>query len=498
MRRVLVRRKAQSIVPLAAFLCCSSAEAQVSSLFLEEWDLHFGFSRTSARIAAMGDAYVAIEDESSEIGMWDYGRNVAGFLDDRDAWTGDFWGAASNRNRRTFGLPSSGENSEGGVQISFRSYQRALGLEFNLTRSSFEQGAGIAFERHKFGGPAVTAVGNQTLGDKIVLGAAYTIINEEDEVTAPNALSIAHNSERRNYSFGLLYYLTDDLALGGNLLLSKNPIEGISENALHRDVYEWDRPATEFGVQAIYGGRGALQGGAYLSRHLVDGGEMVDVSWAREFLFNPSGIDLSLRVPVLNEEFKEIETGTRWFYKLGGAQLGAAVQYNDGSYDVDADPTWSSFLTSTNDDFTDTRITLGAGFRPHSRLLVAGQLSSRTRETQSIIFDSAVTETLDRGAVHVGAEYFWVSNLILRGGYVIGSDTEETARRASGSRPGSSAKNEFDRNVISGGLGWIPRGGVFQLDLSIALTDGEATAPSSLSDNTDGFTFVLSGRSILK
>jgi hypothetical protein len=201
---------------------------------------------------------------------------------------------------------------------------------------------------------------------------------------------------------------------------------------------------------------------------------------------------------VLNEEFKEIEAGTRWFYKLGGVQLGAAVQYNDGTYDVDADPTWSSFLPSTNDDFTDTRIAMGAGFRPLSKLLLTGQLSSRTRETQSIVFENVLDRSRDRGAVHVGAEYFWVSDLILRGGYVIGSDTEETTLRASRSRPGTNEKNEFDRNVIAAGLGWIPRGGVFQLDLAIALTDGEATAPSTLSDNSDGFTFVLSGRTILK
>jgi hypothetical protein len=477
--------------------CPVVAQAQISSLFLEEWDLEFGFSRTSARLAAMGDAAVGVEDESAEIGMWDYGRNVAGFLDDRDAWTGDFWGAATNRNRRTSGLPSSGENAEGGIQISFRSYQRALGLEFNLTRSTFEDGVGIGFERHKFSGPTVSFVGNQTVGDKLVLGGALTLIDEEDEVTAPNALSIAHSSNRTNYSFGAVYYLLDDLSLGGSLLLGKNPVRGVSENALHRDVYEWDRPATEFGLQAVYGEGKDLQGAVYLSRHLLDGGEVVEVSWAREFLFNPSGIDLSLRVPVLNEEFKEVEIGSRWLYRLGRRfNLGAQVQYNDGSYDVDADPTWSSFLSSRNDDFTDTRISVGVGVRPHERVLLAGQLASRTRDTQRLVFENRFDLKDERGSVNLGIEYFWVSNLILRGGYVIGTETTESTLR--GQAGDTTTREEFDRNRVTGGIGWTPLGGIFQIDVAFALADGEATSPITLSDRTDGLSFAVSGRTILK
>ena len=114
--------------------------AQISTLFLDPWDIDYSYSRSSARLGALGNAWVAIEDESNEINLWDYGNNVAGFLDDRDAWSGDFWASSVTRDRSPVEVKGSGAGTETGFQLSFRNWQRALGVEGSFTSAAVEDG----------------------------------------------------------------------------------------------------------------------------------------------------------------------------------------------------------------------------------------------------------------------------------------------------------------------------------------------------------------------
>lgn len=165
-----------------AGLLVGDAQAQISSTFLEEWDLSYQFSRNSARREALAGISASLQDESNEINMWDYGRNVAGFLGDRDAWAGDFWVTLADRERRVSTVGSSGSLIESGIQLSFRSYSRALGLEGNLTVVEDEATAEQA--NRKFTGPTVSFIGNQVLGN-FVLGAAITSVSEDENLDSP-------------------------------------------------------------------------------------------------------------------------------------------------------------------------------------------------------------------------------------------------------------------------------------------------------------------------
>ena len=446
----------------------------------------------------MAGVWVATPDETTEINFWDYGRNVAGFLDDRDAWTGDFWAASANRNRRAQGIPSSGDNAEGGVQLAFRSFSRALGVEASLTDSNVEDGIGTEFERHSFGGPTVSVVANQAFGGddagvgSLVLGGALSVVNETDDVNATNQLAVAHDTDRIDYQFGAVYIPTSTISVGASLSLSDNSLSGLSESGLHRDRYTWDRPITEFGGQVLFE-RGRLQGGAFVHRSILDGGELLNVSWAREFALNPSGVDLELRVPILDEERKQTTFGTRWRVGLSNRLLaGASVEIVSGTYDAIANPTWSSFQGTTSDEFDRTEISLGIAARPIPRLLASAQLDVITGELIEEALETLTTTDDEASTFRAGLEYLWVSDLVLRGGVAIGTETLDVSDTI------GMTSNEFDRVLYSGGVGWLPRGGVFAVDLAFGFTDVEASSPSDLVDTTDGLSFSLSGRTLFR
>jgi len=483
-----------SLVTVALTTGASPVRAQISSLFLDEWDIAYRFSQNSARVDAMAGIWASLEDESQEINMWDFGENPAGFILDRDAWTGDFWATASNRDRRTATIPSSGEGAEGGLQISFRSYERALGVEGTLTSATVEGGDGIDFEKHEFSGPFIRLVGNQFIGDNLVFGLGVDLISEEDKVTSPNALAIAHDTDRTNWRLGLVYFLGDKIDLGGTLLLSTNSITGESKDGLHRDIYDWDRPVTEFGLQGIYGPGSDFQVGVFARRTLLDGGEVLDVSWAREFFLNPTeGFDLELRIPIVDEELTQTTLGGRVLADVGERlQLGGGLTYRATEYDVLAHPTWSRFLSTTDEETTDLEFSAGIGFRPHSRLGLYGQIDVGDRSTDSIEFESTRTIDTSLTGFRAGVEYFWFNEVALRAGGELLTTSVDNAYQ------GDTTSRERERTRITGGIGWVPRGGVFVLDAAIGFVNGELTDPQTFSDDLDGWTFTLTGRSLIR
>ena len=344
----------------------------------------------------------------------------------------------------------------------------------------------------------MSVVANQAFGGddagvgSLVLGGALTVINESDDVNATNQLAVAHDTDRIDYQFGAVYIPARSISVGASLSLSDNSLSGLSESGLHRDRYTWDRPVTEFGGQILFE-RGRLEGGAFVRRSILDGGELLNVSWAREFGLNPSGVDLELRVPILDEERKQTTFGTRWRIGLSNRLLaGASVEVISGTYDATANPTWSSFQGTTSDEFDATRISLGLAGRPIPRLLASAQLDVLTGELTQEALETLTTTDDEMSTFRAGVEYLWVSDLVLRGGVAFGTETLDIADTI------SSSSTEFDRVLYTGGLGWLPRGGVFAIDLAVGFTDVEASSPSDLADTTDGLSFSLSGRTLFR
>lgn len=493
MRNVKVRRMRVigfALAAGAALAAAPPASAQVSSLFLDRWDLGFRLNRTSARLDAMGGTWVSLADESREINMWDYGNNVAGFIDDRDAWTGDFWASTRDLNRRTGTVGSSGEVLESGIQLSFRSFERALGLEGNLTVARDDQGGGG--DRRKFSGPDVSVVGNHAIGESVVVGLGLRMIDEEENTTSRDPLAVEHNTGRTDLSVGLVYYLGDKLDLGASATFTRNRTTGVSEDGLHRDQYDWDRPSTEVGVQAIYGAESRLQGGAFFRYVRLDGGEELDISWSREFFLNPSGVDLSIRVPLLKEELKQTEAGTRWLASLSDRlDVGAALSYLSGTYDARVNPTFPSISETADEEFTSTTLSGGLAIYPVKRVSLAGQLDVGQRDEDAIVFDAVQTTTSKVKGAGGGVEYFIRPYLALRGGFRFERRTEDMELE------GETTSTEFDETQILGGVGWAPGGGIFLLDAALGFTNGQMN-DSAVPDETNGILFTVTGRTLFR
>jgi hypothetical protein len=480
-----------SLLALCATLAPTErSAAQVSSIFLDRWDLGFSLSRTSARLDAMGQPWVALVDESREINLWDYGGNVAGFIDDRDAWTGDFWARTRDVDRRTGSVGSSGEIVESGVQLSFRSFERALGIEGNLTVGRDEQGGGG--DKRKFTGPDVSLVGNQAIGESAVVGVGLRLIDEEEKTTSNDPLAIEHDTSRTDLSVGLAYYVGTKLDLGASATFTRNRTTGVSEDGLHRDQYDWDRPSVDVGVQVVYGAQSSLQGGAFYRYSRLDGGEELDISWSREFFLNPSGVDLSIRVPLVKEELKQSELGTRWLVAVSDiVDIGAAVSYLSGTYDASVDATFPSISRSADEEFTSTTLNAGLAVHPVSGVSLAGQIDVGERELDGIVFDAPQTTTSNVTGFGGGLEYFVRPYLALRGGFRFQRDTEDVELE------GEVTSTEFEETRILGGVGWAPSGGIFLLDMAIGFSDGEST-DSAVRDETNGILFTLTGRTLFR
>ncbi len=487
----LTTRIVGGVVLLSCAVGVTSAAAQFSSVFLDNWNLGHEFSRNSARLDALAGAWVSLEDESREINMWDYGRNVAGFLLDRDAWTGDFWAKVEDIDRRASGEPSSGSVSEGGFQAAFRSYDRAIGVEGTLTQG--EDYSGEESAKHTFSGPRIGVVGNLALSESLFLGLAISQIDEKEKIVSGNPLAAEHTTSRTDWQFGAVYFLSSKIDLGASLQLSNNRIKGVSQDGLHRDEYDWDRPITEYGAQIIYGAESDLQGGAYVNWTKLDGGEVLRVSWAREFFLNPSGVDLSINVPTLSEDLSASSAGTRWFYRLiNGIDVGAAAQYTSGDYSVVVNPTFPSLNRTMERSFTEMKLSMGLGLTPISDLSILGQVDVQRLETDAVVLENA-SERIERTTkIGGGLEYFARPSLVLRGGFAWSTYADEF------DFVGELTKTEYTSTDYTGGIGWSPRGGFFILDVAIGFGQRSADTPLDLVDDSDSYMITVTGRTLLR
>jgi len=469
------------------------AAAQISPNFLDQWGLNFEFSRTSARRDALAGITVPIEDETSEINMWDYGRNVAGFLFDRDAWSGDFWASSRNLDRTSAGSGQSGRMVESGIQLAFRSRadDRALGLEGNLT--SVEDQDPSRGEKHEFSGPVLGAVANQRIGESLVLGLGVVYLSEDEKVVSNDPLAVQHSTRRTDWRFGLVYYLGTKLDLGLTFTYANNRITGLSVDGFHRDKYDWDRPITELGAQIVYGDQSNLQGGIFGKYRILNGGEIMRLSWSREFFLNPSGVDLSLDVPLVNEKLRTAEAGTRWLWKVFKAlNLGVSGQYLSGTYEAEVNPTFPSFVEAADQEFEALHASGGVAIWLTQRFGLYGQADALEETLDEVVQEGIQKTTRTSLGARLGLEWFWRPEIAVR----LGGHLRQVRDEFEGVTDVS--KVEYDELVYTGGLGWAPGGGLVQLDAAIGFTDRSAKEPEDLTDTTDGYAISLTARTLFQ
>lgn len=290
-----------------------------------------------------------------------------------------------------------------------------------------------------------------------------------------------------------MYWLGDKIDLGANLTVSNNRITGFSSDAFHRDKYDWDRPVTEVGFQAIYGAGSDVSGGAFVRHTRLDGGEVLSISWSREFFINPSGVDLNLSVPLLDEELKETVFGTKWLVRIARAvDVGVEAAHETGTYVTEGDPTFSTFVPTTDNEFDATRVSGGLAVRPASRVSLFGQVDVSDETEDRIEIEGAFAADRSVFGLRGAVEYFWTRHVALRLG------GERTTWTRDDTAPGGTTSVDFERTRVTGGVGWAPRGGVFLLDLAGGVTSTSATEPASFEDETDGFTLSVTGRTLFR
>ena len=113
-------------------------------------------------------------------------------------------------------------------------------------------------------------------------------------------------------------------------------------------------------------------------------------------------------------------------------------------------------------------------------------------DLDDIVRDETQNSTRDGSGFRAGIEYFWRPSLTLRAGAEILTATDEVKSRL------LNESDEFDSTRWTGGIGWAPRGGMFQMDAAIGFTEIDASDPAVLHDTADGIAFVLSGRTLFR
>ena len=447
-------------------LAAGAASPQAIDWLAETADVEFIRESGSARLDAMGGLRLAIPDEGAELNLSDYGSNLSGVLWDSDGRRWETWGRSStrvddfhdaqgrrNRVRR--------EIFEVGGEITWRGAgNRLLGLDYVLNQFDTTQERG---DDSKIRGPLWGGFVGQRIG-RFVLSGAFRVQSDNQDLVSDNVFAIRHEGGGQRYS-GSLAYRGEAFDVGLDAERQVNAIDGISrdEARFHTDRLLWRRPVAVYTGSAVWRISESVRGGAKLRAVRVDGRQEVTVSWSDRMPQNPSRENYRDRGGTFDEEVRGLEAASRWEMRpfetltigaegeIGRVETSIYEGYNYKGSRREQDTRTRSF-----------RAGAGAGYEMFEGRLRIGIEGHLQREDLEERFVEGIEETASRTAdLRVGLEWFATDRIAIRGGYMRTSwDADLDAPRTLG----------FG-NTGTFGLGFVPAGGLVQLDAAVRYHD---------------------------
>ena len=304
-----------AILLTAPWAGVAQASAQVSEAWLHATPIEALSGWRSARLVAMGDLHVAVEDPFQQLNAYDFSDNPAGLLDARDSSWVEQGSAYDGFHDRYYGVSHSAISRRGGVRGAVRSEGYVLGLDFlygsmsasrhDLIRtpdngrfirdfdiplvSSSQPLAGDRTVGASVASPAIALTYARRFRPWLTLGARFGYREESEDRRIDDPYDLDAESRATEYTGGAVVRLPRighavQLAGFGSYIQSR--VDARSESPLNDDRFEWSRPQVGYGAELIVR-TGWLRGIVDGRHRSYDGEQIARVNWAPQFFLNP-------------------------------------------------------------------------------------------------------------------------------------------------------------------------------------------------------------------
>ena len=448
------------IAVLIGLLSAAPADATIREWLMQRAGLDPAVlkSAPSVRLAGMGDVGLCVMDESNEINVRDFGRNVAGVLDDSDRWAVESWFGSTRQQAETAASSSERTFGQAGVQAIRHDEWRALGADVNWTFYEEKINPG---DWARVRGPLTSALVNQRIGP-VTLGLIVGRETENEDRISPDYFSLGHRQDRWVGQLGARF-LHAGWRFAAGWGFERGEVKGtsIDYSRFHHDEFTWVRPVDRFSCAVIFPFGPQSEGGIrghFMSR---TGGETAIRSESAESRQNASGGDILLTdIVTFHEEETDSEVSTLWRIHLGeGTTLGIAGRYAAWEWDVTEGLNFKG--SNRTGRWENNQVSAGIGLshtllngRLRTALQARGAQGDVTSEDKLGLFEATARSAM----ATLGAEAFLSEEVVLRaslmaGGRDLDIDAPLTLVRMTG---------------ISGGISWLPMGGGVQVHAALS------------------------------
>jgi hypothetical protein len=454
------------LCPLFALFSANGASAQAIDWLSGESGITISRETGSARLDAMGGLSIVVPDESNELNLSDYGENLSGMLRDSDGRRWESWARSSERkadSRNGSGVRTRVRDSvtELGGRITWRRPgHRFLGLEYR--HDSFVNDVEQA-EKSKIRGPWWGGMIGQVFGPFTASGS-IRLQSDNEDLRTDNIFAVRHRSSGVHYT-GALSYLAGAMEVGLQMERSVVTIDGVSrdESRFHEDELTWRRPSTIYSGVLLWSPAKRVDGAVRVQILDLNGRQEVKVSWSDRMPQNPGRENFRTSAGTFDEEISGLSLGTRWQARITEPLLVAMeLERSQEEELVTEGHNYKGSRRQLDIERTTTRATAGAGYELNGGRLRIGVEGSLTRHVEEERLLSGAIEVTSRLlGLHTGVEYFVNDVVALRAGLVrVARDDDLDGPRTL-----------LLGNALTFGAGYVPRGGLVQIDLGVGFRD---------------------------
>lgn len=341
----------------------SAASAQVARAWSNDTPLDPYTAWRGARVQAMGDLSVAVEDDRNPLNAYGYSGNPAGFLTSRDTSYVEQGTVYRDYFDRYYGRGNSVLSRENSVRVGWLPGSKwAIGadLRYSTMRAS-RHDQGTVEDRSRFirdfdvslPDYFIPRTGDRTIGAGVdfpsasviyarkfrswfTLGGRFTRRSEqEDRKVLNDPYDFDNQSSASEIGGGIVLHpamIADKMELGVYASWTGNNLKGISTSSFNEDTYELKRPEVSWGSQLVTH-LGWVEGIVEGRHHSYDGEQIARVNWAPQFFLNPYPSELdqnfvfkkrwtSAIVGLRHNEFR-----TRWMANVPGTPMHVGARY---------------------------------------------------------------------------------------------------------------------------------------------------------------------------
>lgn len=472
LKHAVSRLLASAAAVLGVLAAAPGAEAQLVFDRLVLVPAHLTSGVGTVRLDGMGGFETTVRDENQEINLLDFANNPAGFGDDRDSWTIDL---RYDHQEVTEGVQYSyGDDVKINTGSLLLGYHHPGNIGIGGAIDYAEVGArDITRSRDEFRVVGFSLTANKYFTKGLVLGARVTQTDEKQDAYSRQVYNISHSTALLRSGLGLGVTPVRGVTIGARGEIISNKVDGESRGTTHQDTFDWKRPGSLWAVHGLVD-RGRLTGGVDYSRQDLEGREDVQISWSERFILNPTPDSYVAEAPTISEDRTNEVLRTRWRLQVVPRKISVSVATLNATedYTIIANPNVlgslpPGTLNTTNDVLIGGVSWITAG----QRLLVAGEAKAASIEVDQADEYGSSKLKQEELALRIGGEYLIGETLAGRLGLIQARENYEVDGAKS---------DDYSTTYVTAGLGIIPDGAIWQLDISYGvIVDSDLATDSS-------------------